>query len=139
MYRPLIERRVNSRTSGHRIGSNCTTGETEKTSTRVSHGGRARHQRQLLFVHWFDFLSRLENSKTKKISTFEKGKFRKLQEKLKKFSKVKILWKDSVIFSVAICLAVLADSEYLPVFTQSHKLIASYVLGMMTILLIKLA
>merc|ERR1712242_232718 len=43
------------------------------------------------------------------------------------------------LFIVAICLAILADSDYLPVFTQAHKLIASYVLGMMTILLIKLA
>merc|ERR1711935_288422 len=43
------------------------------------------------------------------------------------------------LFIVAVCLAILADSEYLPDFTHSHKLIASYVMGMMTILLIKLA
>merc|ERR1712212_1414298 len=40
---------------------------------------------------------------------------------------------------VIVCLGVLSDNAMLPQFSTSHKLIASYVLGMMTILLIKLS
>lgn len=40
---------------------------------------------------------------------------------------------------VIVCLGVLSDNSMLPEFSTSHKLIASYVLGMMTILLIKLS
>lgn len=40
---------------------------------------------------------------------------------------------------VIVCLGVLSDNAMLPEFSTSHKLIASYVLGMMTILLIKLS
>lgn len=43
------------------------------------------------------------------------------------------------IFVVVLCLAVLSESSYLPDFSTSHRLIAAYVLGMMTILLIRFA
>lgn len=41
------------------------------------------------------------------------------------------------IIIVVLCLAVLSENAYLPNFTASHRLIAAYVLGMMTILLIR--
>ena len=43
------------------------------------------------------------------------------------------------LFLVSICIAVLSQSNYLPEFTEAQRLIAAYVLGMMTILLIRSA
>ncbi|CAG5088547.1 Oidioi.mRNA.OKI2018_I69.PAR.g11880.t1.cds [Oikopleura dioica] len=43
------------------------------------------------------------------------------------------------MFFVSICIAVLSQSNYLPEFTEAQRLIAAYVLGMMTILLIRSA
>lgn len=41
------------------------------------------------------------------------------------------------MFFVVICVAVLSQSKYLPDFTEAQRLIAAYVLGMVTILLIR--
>ncbi|CBY08729.1 unnamed protein product [Oikopleura dioica] len=43
------------------------------------------------------------------------------------------------MFFVSICIAVLSQSKYLPEFNEAQRMIAAYVLGMMTILLIRSA